>query len=181
MADARPILAALLALTLASPALAQAQTVRAKSPPLQQIDAGPAVPVSPYFSYLLAGDEQPLTEVEFPIVSRLKPGRLKAAGKPVLEAKWLTQPIFLVGTDPASLAWLGRHADALRRMGAAGVVMAAPDARAFRRVQQLANANALPISPGPDHWLEEQLIGSRAAVLPVLIGLDGRVTQELAP
>lgn len=147
---------------------------------LEQIDAGPGIPVSTYFAYLIPGPDQPLIGIEFPIATRLVSGPLKASDKVVLETKWVTQPIFLVGTDDASIKWLERHAAALRRMSATGIVMSAPNAEAFRRVQRLASDQALPIAPGPDHWLEEQLIAKGAGVLPVLIGIDGHAVQELS-
>ncbi len=149
--------------------------------PLQEINAGPAVPVAPYLSHLLAGQDQPLTGVAFPLVSRLKPGRLKAGLGPVLDSRWLTEPVFVIGADEASIAWLTRQGEALRRLGASGVVLAAQDATAFKRVQQLANEHSLPIAHGPDRWLEERLLARNAGVLPVLILLDGHATQEPTP
>lgn len=146
--------------------------------PLIPIDAGPGVPVSTYYGHLMPGENQPLAEIELPIVSRLVPGRLKASRQPVLEAKWLTQPVFLIGTDPASLDWLQHHGAALRRLGATGIVMAAPDPAALQRALKLAGEQALTLSPGPDHWLEDKLIAKGAGVLPLLIDLEGRATQE---
>ena len=49
------------------------------------------------------------------------------------------------------------------------------------RVQQLANEHSLPITHGPDRWLEERLLARNAGVLPVLILLDGHATQEPSP
>ena len=65
-------------MAMALPTTALSQPGQA-SPPLQQIDGGPAVPVSPYFSHLIAGDDQQgvLSGVAFPLVSRLKPGVLR--------------------------------------------------------------------------------------------------------
>ena len=60
-------------------------------------------------------------------------------------------------------------------------MLAAQDATAFKRVQQLANAHSLPITHGPDRWLEERLLARNAGVLPVLILLDGHATQEPTP
>ena len=148
---------------------------------LQEINAGPAAPVAPYLSHLLAGKDQPLTGVAFPLVSRLKPGPLKAGLGPVLDSRWLTEPVFLLGSDEGSMAWLARHAVALRRLGASGVVLAAPNVAAFKRMQQLAGDQGLPITHGPDRWLEEHLIARGAAVLPVLILLDGHAIQEPTP
>lgn len=165
-------------LTLTS-AVALAQPARI-NPPLQQIDAGPAVPASPYFSYLLAGEDQPgvLNGLKFPIESQLKPGVLAKPGAVVLDSRWMTQPVFVLGTDDGSYLWLNRFGENLRRMGAAGIVLAAESAQAFKRIQRLASTQMLPISIGPDTWLEQQLIAQGNTVLPLLIQLDGRITQE---
>ena len=48
-------------------------------------------------------------------------------------------------------------------------------------MQQLANEHSLPITHGPDRWLEERLLARNAGVLPLLILLDGHATQELTP
>lgn len=170
---------ALLALSAAlGPVLAEPT-----EPALQEIDAGPAVPTSPYLSYLIAGANQPgvVKGLTFPIVTRLVSGRLQRPGTAVLDARWLTQPVFLLASDESSLEWLSHNAAALRQMDAAGIVMAAADAAAFKRVQKLAAAQMLPVAPGPDHWLEEQLLRASAGVLPVLIRVDGHVMQEFGP
>lgn len=138
---------------------------------LQEINAGPAVPVAPYLSHLLAGQDQPLTGVAFPLVSRLKPGPLKAGLGPVLDSRWLTEPVFLLGSDEGSMAWLARHAVALRRLGASGVVVAAHSAQAFKQAQRAADG--LPLAPALGTWLQERLIAAGVTVVPLLIALDG--------
>ena len=165
-------------MAMALPTTALSQPGQA-SPPLQQIDGGPAVPVSPYFSHLIAGDDQQgvLSGVAFPLVSRLKPGVLRQPAA-VLEGRWLTQPLFLVGGDDGSYLWLHRHGEGLRRTGAAGIVLSAANEAAFKRMQKLAGEHGLPIAPGPDAWLEQQLLARGVGVLPVLIGTDGRARQE---
>ena len=175
----KPLMAAAgLALALALPGLALAQ---AKPPAvsLTQIDAGPAVPASPYFSFLIAGEEQAgvLQGVVFPMVSRLRPAPLAGASPAVLDGRWMTQPIFVIGADARSHDWLERHAEALRQSGAAGLVLSAPSAEAFKRVQRLASQHNLPLAPGPDPWLEQQLIDHGVGVVPLVIGLDGRVQE----
>ena len=45
-------------------------------------------------------------------------------------------------------------------------------------MQKLACEHGLPIAPGPDAWLEQQLLARGVGVLPVLIGTDGRARQE---
>jgi len=150
----------------------QAQTGAA--PALRQIDAGgPTVPVDPYFSYLIAGDDQPavLQGLTFPMLSQLKPGVLIGRSRQVIDPQWLTQPIFVIGADDLSLAWLRRHQDALRRLGASGVLMAAPSAQAFKQAQRAADG--LPLAPALGTWLQERLIAAGVTVVPLLIALDG--------
>ena len=43
----------------------------------------------------------------------------------------VSQPFFLVGTDETSLRWLETHAERLRALQAFGLVVEAPDARAY--------------------------------------------------
>lgn len=163
-----------LAAVLLLGALAQAQAQTAAAPALRQIDAGgPTVPVDPYFSYLIAGDDQPavLQGLTFPMVSRLKPGVLIGRSRQVIDPQWLTQPIFVVGADEVSLAWLRRHQDALRRLGASGVVVSAPSAQAFKQAQRAADG--LPLAPALGSWLQDRLVAAGVSVVPLLIALDG--------
>lgn len=165
----RLLLAALPAVLLLA---AHGQAVAAD--PLRQIDAGGAsVPIDPYYSYLIAGDEQDgvLQGLRFPLRSPLQPGELPARSGPVLEPRWLTQPIFVVGADPRSQAWVRRHQAQLRRLGASGVVVAAESAEAFKQLQRAADD--LPIAPALGNWLTERLLAAGVRVLPVLIELDG--------
>ncbi|HRL52877.1 MAG: integrating conjugative element protein [Pseudoxanthomonas sp.] len=155
-------------------ALAQAQAQTGAPPALRQIDAGgPTVPVDPYFSYLIAGDDQPavLQGLAFPMLSQLKPGVLIGRSRQVIDPQWLTQPIFVIGADEVSLAWLRRHQDALRRLGASGVVVAAHSAQAFKQAQRAADG--LPLAPALGTWLQERLIAAGVTVVPLLIALDG--------
>jgi integrating conjugative element protein (TIGR03765 family) len=47
-------------------------------------------------------------------------------------------PLFLVGTDAASLAWLTQHAPALKQLGANGLAVEVPDTAALQRIQAVA-------------------------------------------
>lgn len=56
-------------------------------------------------------------------------------------------PLFLVGADAASLAWLAQHAPALKRLGANGLAVEVPDAAALQRIQAVAPGLAIwPVS-----------------------------------
>lgn len=76
-------------------------------------------------------------------------------------------PLFLVGTDRASLAWLAAHAVALRKLAAVGlIVQADTDADVARARQQ---APSLPMFAIPGDDLAAQL-GIRH--YPVVVGPD---------
>ncbi|MCO7054914.1 integrating conjugative element protein [Pseudomonas juntendi] len=47
-------------------------------------------------------------------------------------------PLFLVGADAASLAWLAQHAPALKRLGANGLAVEVADTAALQRIQAVA-------------------------------------------
>ncbi len=56
-------------------------------------------------------------------------------------------PLFLVGADTASLAWLAQHAPALKRLGANGLAVEVADAAALQRIQAVAPGLAIwPVS-----------------------------------
>ncbi|WP_235366104.1 integrating conjugative element protein [Pseudomonas plecoglossicida] len=56
-------------------------------------------------------------------------------------------PLFLIGADAASLAWLTQHAPALKRLGANGIAVEVADAAALRRIWAIAPGLAIwPVS-----------------------------------
>lgn len=152
--------------------------VWAHSADLEVINDGKgSVPAAIYYAHLLSGVDQPgvLAGVRFPIRSLLTPGAVNATSEPsVFDARWLGQPIFVIGTDEASAEWLKRHLETLNRMGAAGLVIAAASEAAFKTVQALAGP--LPLSPVTDDWLEQRLTAAHITHFPLLIMGDGRIT-----
>ncbi|MFT2158612.1 integrating conjugative element protein [Pseudomonas putida] len=79
-------------------------------------------------------------------------------------------PLFLVGTDVASLTWLTQHAPALKRLGANGLAIEVPDAAALQRIQALAPGLAIwPVS-GDD--IAERLELEHYPVLITPTGLE---------
>ena len=62
-------------------------------------------------------------------------------------------------------------------MAAVGLVMNVESVTTFKHLQHLAEP--LPLAPGPDRWLESELLARGVTVLPVLIQLDGTVVQYL--
>jgi integrating conjugative element protein (TIGR03765 family) len=155
----------------------------ASRPPTVIHDAG-GVPLAPYFEpFADDADEgapepvpqpppQPQIPQLFPMVSaHAGPGRLlqnpmqsKLPGGP-------GQPIFIVGDDAASLDWLQRNADALRRMGARGIVASVRTPEDFLRLRALVDLQMVPMSA--DALLEAAGIH----VWPVLIGAGGAISQ----
>jgi len=83
-----------------------------------------------------------------PVVSKtLSPGKVQAK---TLSAAGLTQPVFLVGSDPLSLAWLAQRGAVLRELGAVGLAVEVPDAKALASIRHAASGlSVLPI-PGDD-------------------------------
>ena len=143
-----------------------------RAAPPQVVEAGPTVPTSPYWGQLIAGEDQEgvMEGQKFPIRTKLKPGRLLGPVK-VLDDRWMTQPILILGDDPASVTVLTQHNKALHDMGVTALVLSAKTPQTFKVVQRAAQAVA--VAPGPDSWLEQLLVSKGVTVYPVLIRLDG--------
>lgn len=141
-------------------------------------DAGPGVPIGAHLAPVLAPQERSGASqlVQFPVrTPGLAPGRL--AGAPRWpDAQWLTQAVFLVGSDAGSRRWLQQHRRRLLDMQAAGLVVQVPDDAAFQRLQALAEG--LPLGPASAPWLSQRLAALHAAVLPLLMLPDGTLTQR---
>lgn len=79
-------------------------------------------------------------------------------------------PLFLVGQDTTSLAWLSRHAQALQELGANGLAVEVDDVQALRRIQTAApGLNIWPVS-GDD--IAERLELEHYPVLITPTGLE---------
>lgn len=79
-------------------------------------------------------------------------------------------PLFLVGADAASLAWLAQHAPALKRLGAHGLAVEVADAAALQGIQAIAPGLAIwPVS-GDD--IAERLALEHYPVLITPTGLE---------
>jgi len=80
----------------------------------------------------------------------------------------VSRPFFLIGTDETSRRWLETHAERLRGLQAFGLVVEAPDTRAYERITALGaglvirpvNADLIAEHLGLEHY-------------PVLITADG--------
>lgn len=98
--------------------------------------------------------------------ARLTPGEVPRRG---LDLPGML-PLFLVGTDATSLAWLAQHAPALKRLGANGLAVEVPDAAALQRIQAIVPELAIwPVS-GDD--IAERLELEHYPVLITPTGLE---------
>lgn len=79
-------------------------------------------------------------------------------------------PLFLVGADAASLAWLTQHAPALKQLGANGLAVEVLDAAALQRIQ--AVAPGLTIWPVSGDDIAERLELKQYPVLITSTGLE---------
>lgn len=150
------------------------------SAPVVIQDTGNTVPSVQYLSHVLHGadreDESPL--VAFPVsTADMAPGELHQQGMRLPHAQWMTQPVFLLGSDPFSRAWLERNNAALATLQAAGIVVSVPDAQTFKALQRVSN---VPLAPASAPALVQALRQLGVAVYPVIVLTDGTVTQDLA-
>lgn len=142
-------------------------------------DSGKAVPLEPYISYMLAGTDQPgvLAGLRFPLRSGLSRGLLQRDGIRAFDARWLTQSVFVMGTDPHSLNWLEFNQTRLQQLRAWGLVVASGSEHEFKRAQEIAGP--IPLAPAISPWMEAQLRRAGVGVYPVLIHANGTVHQRL--
>jgi integrating conjugative element protein (TIGR03765 family) len=126
-------------------------------------DTGKGVPVGPLLTQLVGSkDAEAVSPVfEFPIEAQgLIPGELSEdAERRWPGAKWLVQPIYLVGDDPASERWLRLNAERLGALGATGLLVQVRDAREFRRLEGSGRTHATRAQQQP--LAGEQVAGNR--------------------
>ncbi len=119
-------------------------------------DAGNTRPLAPLLQQagLLAGDDPPPPSPQGPPPDRFRittPG-LTPGVQPRIPvgplARPLPRPVFLVGADPRSLAWLRRHRERLRALGAVGLIVEAGGAGEVDRVRQAGAGLAMALGSG---------------------------------
>lgn len=141
-------------------------------------DQGPTRPLSDYVALpdpAPAPPSRPPTALRplglrFPVrTPELSPGPV--APRSVNLPRALGHPVFLVGSDSYSRAWLARYRDRLRAAGAAGVLVQAETAEDFETMKALAQG--LPITAFDATKLARSLGLTR---YPVLISA-GRIEQ----
>ncbi|EOG3620446.1 integrating conjugative element protein [Pseudomonas putida] len=79
-------------------------------------------------------------------------------------------PLFLIGADAASLAWLTQHAPALKRLRANGLAIEVPDPAALQRIQSVVPE--LTIWPVSGDDIAERLELEHYPVLITPTGLE---------
>ncbi|MQG91179.1 integrating conjugative element protein [Pseudomonas sp. MN1F] len=98
--------------------------------------------------------------------TRLRPGEVP---RRALDLPGMV-PLFLVGADADSLAWLAQHAPALKQLGANGLAVEVADAAALLRIQ--AVAPGLTIWPVSGDDIAERLELEHYPVLITPTGLE---------
>ncbi|KGH27296.1 PFL_4695 family integrating conjugative element protein [Comamonas testosteroni] len=142
-------------------------------------DSGKSVPLAPYVAQIVGGTDEAnvLDGLRFPFRSQLRGGVLKQDGVQVFNGQWLTQPMFVLGADDASLRWVAFNHKKLIQLNAVGIVVQAATPAAFKLLQQVANP--LQLAPDTGAFLAETLIAKGAPVFPVLVHSNGRAYQIL--
>lgn len=165
--------------------LAAGAATPAAAGPVVIFDSGATVPVGHYFSVFFAPDPDPSPPgappagpqlaISFPVrTPGMSPGILATPAR-LAAGAWLPAPMFLIGSDAASRAWLLEHRERLLRIHAAGLVVHADSLDDLRALQALAPG--VPMAPGSAQGIAPQL---GLTVYPLLITPDGTVTQRVA-
>jgi integrating conjugative element protein (TIGR03765 family) len=161
-------------------ALAGAGAGMAAAGPRVLTDTGRTVSSVQYLVHALdSSDSDTETAlVSFPVrIAGMSPGVLANIDHALDLPPWLTRPVFLVGSDPASLRWLAEHHAALRRLDAAGIVIAVEHVSAFKAMRR---ATSLPLVPHPAPHLVQLLQAQGIHHYPLLLMESGDVRQDLA-
>lgn len=120
--------------------------------------------------------ETPL--VIFPVSTpTMSPGILDPRNILLDVQPWMTQPLFIVGTDPISLAWLESNKYLLLKIRAAGLVISAPDVASFKSLRRAIPP--LPLVPSAAPSLTKALAAHGITRYPLLLLENGRVVQDL--
>ena len=141
-------------------------------------DGGHTEPIAPYLKILNEPQEDDTREVVpepslgaadlkqlLPIHSPdLSPGRVPT----VAVSRPFATPLFMLGSDPLSLRWLGARRAQLQKLGAIGLLVEVPDKAALQRV--LAAAGDLSLIPASGSDLARSL---ELTHYPVLITREG--------
>lgn len=122
---------------------------------------GDSLSATPYYRALQTNDEaqtpsamlipsstgpafdKPLGDIRFPVQSSLTPGDVSTQK---IAVPGLSQPLFVIGDDKRSIAWVQQHQSQLQRLHALGIVTNIEDASAFAKLQQQVGLPLVPAS-----------------------------------
>lgn len=96
----------------------------------------------------------------------LKTTRLKPGQPSEISIEGMITPLFVIGMDPGSMAWLEREQVRLAQMGAIGIVVEAPSFASFNALRARAEQQGLHLDIGFGDPLAD---GFSVDVYPVLI------------
>lgn len=153
-------------------------------------DTGETEPIAPYLRALERddsdADEPAEVEREAPAIQgravdllpvdtpELEPGDLDVRPSPVVRERLrnLPRPLCIVGADQRSVAWLGRHRDALVKASAVCMLVDAETRDDLERVQVAAGPVPVQLTPGSE--LAESL---GLAHYPAVLSAEGGFEQ----
>ena len=178
------------AILVVGPAVAQTAASQssvpsqAQSPLVVVRDTGGTVPAGQYLSFALEAIDSPEVSplVHFPVVStKLAAGDFLVVGLRLPNSQLLPQPIFVIGDDERSKAWLKQWSRALVQLGALGFVVNATDREGFKALMRLADG--VRLSPSDGAWFQDLLVGAGATTYPLIVFTNGQIagTPARAP
>ena len=144
-------------------------------------DTGSTVPAGQYLSFALEAIDSPEVSplVHFPVVStRLAAGEFAASSLRLPNNQLLPQPLFVIGDDERSKAWLKQWSRALIQLGALGFVVNVADADGFKALMRLADG--VRLSPSDGTWLQDQLGAVGATSYPLIVLTNGQISATPA-
>lgn len=122
-----------------------------------------------------ADDETPF--VSFPVhTPAMTAGTLVRDPQVVQIEPWMTRPIFIVGSEPHSAAWLDTNNEVLTKLQASGLVISVPDVTTFKAMRRKSD---LPLLPTQAPALVHTLAANGITHYPIVIFESGRVVQNL--
>lgn len=146
-------------------------------------DGGQTVPIGQFYSSLIADTQptpgsmrprSPMAPLLFPVRTiKMTPGLFTGASR-VTRKSFLLHPIFFVGDDAISRAWLLRNKDRLQQSRASGMVVNVVNYDRFKTLQNLVPG--VPMAPSSADEVSKTL-GIR--LYPALVTIDGFVSQEV--
>ena len=120
---------------------------------------GLTVEAAPYLSYIhypKKGDSSALLKMNqsffqekniqlqklmYPVISRLTPGKIKSHRR---KTRGFSKPIFVMGDDPMSIRWAKANANALRKIGAIGIITNVNNPARTKHIENETGLTLLP-------------------------------------